>query len=235
MKLTGSGWIIGFISTSVTLSLSITISAALSIYLSVSVYLHTALQRFVGPWPLFSFLMFYTVRMAPWTARPLLAHTWHHKQNERIHTPMPQLGFGPTITVFERVKTLMPKTARPPWSASLFLHFIIDCYMYTCPLLVTLHSWILTTSFQDDFVSLTHGNSAMAPNCPELNSQSQSHIAISGQSISKSWYRAPSGSHDQIFITLWQSSHLNSLLLKALCTDPTENTYYYRRVYSSFA
>jgi hypothetical protein len=33
-------------------------------------------------------------------------------------------------------------------------------------------------------------------------SQSQSHIATDGQSISKSWYQAPSGAHDQIFITL---------------------------------
>jgi hypothetical protein len=33
--------------------------------------------------------------------------------------------------------------------------------------------------------------------------QSQRHIATDGQSISKSWCRAPSGVHDQIFITLW--------------------------------
>jgi hypothetical protein len=33
-------------------------------------------------------------------------------------------------------------------------------------------------------------------------SQSQSHIATDSQSISKSWCRATSGSHDQIFITL---------------------------------
>jgi hypothetical protein len=35
-------------------------------------------------------------------------------------------------------------------------------------------------------------------------SQSQSHIATDDQSINKSWCRAPSGDHDQIFITLWQ-------------------------------
>jgi hypothetical protein len=35
-------------------------------------------------------------------------------------------------------------------------------------------------------------------------SQSQSHIATDGQSVSKSWYRAPSGAHDQIFIIVWQ-------------------------------
>jgi hypothetical protein len=31
----------------------------------------------------------------------------------------------------------------------------------------------------------------------------QSHIATDGQSVSKSWCRAPSGAHDQIFITVW--------------------------------
>jgi hypothetical protein len=39
---------------------------------------------------------------------------------------------------------------------------------------------------------------------PEQGDQSQSHIATDGQSISKSLRRAPSGDHDQIFITLWQ-------------------------------
>jgi hypothetical protein len=34
--------------------------------------------------------------------------------------------------------------------------------------------------------------------------KSQSHIATDGQSISKSSCRAPSGAHDQIFITVWQ-------------------------------
>jgi hypothetical protein len=38
---------------------------------------------------------------------------------------------------------------------------------------------------------------------PDLNSsQSQSHIATDGQSVSKSWRRAPSGAHGQILITL---------------------------------
>jgi hypothetical protein len=34
--------------------------------------------------------------------------------------------------------------------------------------------------------------------------QSQSHISTDGQSVSKSWCRASSGAHDQIFITFWQ-------------------------------
>jgi hypothetical protein len=35
-------------------------------------------------------------------------------------------------------------------------------------------------------------------------SQSESHIATDGQAVSKSWCRAPSGAHDQLFITVWQ-------------------------------
>jgi hypothetical protein len=40
----------------------------------------------------------------------------------------------------------------------------------------------------------------------ELNweSLSLSHIATDGQSVSLSWYRAPSGVHDQILVTFWQ-------------------------------
>jgi hypothetical protein len=38
----------------------------------------------------------------------------------------------------------------------------------------------------------------------QSQSPSQSHIATDGQSISKSWYRGPSGAHVQIFITLWR-------------------------------
>jgi hypothetical protein len=44
--------------------------------------------------------------------------------------------------------------------------------------------------------------------------QSQSYIATDGQSISKSWFRAPSGAHDQIFITVWQ-------LLSCFCGAPS--------------
>jgi hypothetical protein len=37
-----------------------------------------------------------------------------------------------------------------------------------------------------------------------IYSQSQSYIATDGRSISKSWWRAPSGAHDQIFLIVWQ-------------------------------
>jgi hypothetical protein len=49
----------------------------------------------------------------------------------------------------------------------------------------------------------------MDPNCPllmsllasECLSLSLSHIATDGQSVCLSWYRAPSGVHDQILVT----------------------------------
>jgi hypothetical protein len=62
-----------------------------------------ALEPFVGPWPRFQLLEFYTVSRTPWTgdqpvARPLHIH--------RTQTSMPEVGFEPTIPVFERAKTV---------------------------------------------------------------------------------------------------------------------------------
>jgi hypothetical protein len=53
-------------------------------------YLSVALQPFVGPWPLFSFLIFYTLSRTPWTgdqpvARPLPAHTGQYKHRINAH------------------------------------------------------------------------------------------------------------------------------------------------------
>jgi hypothetical protein len=48
------------------------------------------------------------------------------------------------------------------------------------------------------------GTLASRKSTDSSQSQSQSHIATNGQSISKSWCRAPSEAHDQIFITVWQ-------------------------------
>jgi hypothetical protein len=69
-----------------------------------------ALQPF-GPWPLFQFLDLYTVGRTPWNgdqpvARPLPTHTTTQTQNKRTHTFMPQVGFEPTIQVFELAKTV---------------------------------------------------------------------------------------------------------------------------------
>jgi hypothetical protein len=69
-----------------------------------------ALQLFVGPWPLFSFFIFYRIGRIPRTedqpiARPLPTHrtqTW----NKRTLTCMPRVGFEPAIPVFERAKAV---------------------------------------------------------------------------------------------------------------------------------
>jgi hypothetical protein len=59
----------------------------------------------------FSFLIFYTVGRTPWTgdrpvAGPLSAHGPAQMQNKFTQTSMPQVGFEPTIAVFERAKTV---------------------------------------------------------------------------------------------------------------------------------
>jgi hypothetical protein len=54
--------------------------------------------------------------------------------------------------------------------------------------------------------------------------RSRSHIATDGQSVSKSWCRAPSGAHDQIFITVWQ---LRSFLWGALSDNRTGLSFVY--------
>jgi hypothetical protein len=54
-------------------------------------------QPFVGPWLLFSVsLSFYTVGRTPWTG----------DQNKHTQISMSQVGFEPTIPVFERAKTV---------------------------------------------------------------------------------------------------------------------------------
>jgi hypothetical protein len=70
-----------------------------------------ALQPFVGPWQLFQFLDFYTVGWTQWTgnqpvARSLPTHRTARTQNKCTQTPMPLVGFKPTIPVFERAKTV---------------------------------------------------------------------------------------------------------------------------------
>jgi hypothetical protein len=70
-----------------------------------------ALQPFVGPWLLFSFLILYTDGRTPWTedqpvARPLPIHMTTQTQNQRTQTSMLLVGFEPTIPAFEREKSV---------------------------------------------------------------------------------------------------------------------------------
>jgi hypothetical protein len=68
-----------------------------------------ALQPFLGPWPLFSFLILYTAGRTPWmsyqpVARPLPTHRTTQTQNKRTETSVPWVGFEPTIIVFQQAK-----------------------------------------------------------------------------------------------------------------------------------
>jgi hypothetical protein len=70
-----------------------------------------ALQPLVGPRPLCSFLILYTVGMTPWAgdqpvARPLPIHMTTRLQNKRTQTSMPRVGLEPTTPVFEQAKTI---------------------------------------------------------------------------------------------------------------------------------
>jgi hypothetical protein len=70
-----------------------------------------ALQPSVGFWPLFSFLILYTVCRTPWegdepVARPQPTHRTAQTQNMRTETSIPRVGFEPTTPAFERAKTI---------------------------------------------------------------------------------------------------------------------------------
>jgi hypothetical protein len=79
-----------------------------SIYLSIYLWLCSPL---LGLGCLFSFLIFYTVGITPLpgdqpVARLLPAYRTAQILNKRTQTSMPQVGFAPTIPVFERAKTV---------------------------------------------------------------------------------------------------------------------------------
>jgi hypothetical protein len=99
--------------------LSICLSVCLCMYVCICMYLSVCLCMyvciyvciylllFVGPWPLFSFLLFYTVGSTPRTgdqpvARPLPAHRTAQTQNKRTLVKL-----EPTIPVFQRAKTIL--------------------------------------------------------------------------------------------------------------------------------
>jgi hypothetical protein len=69
-----------------------------------------ALQPF-GFWPLFSFLILYTVGRTTWTgdqsvARQLPTHKTTQTQNKRTHTSMPRVGFEHMTPVFQRANSV---------------------------------------------------------------------------------------------------------------------------------
>jgi hypothetical protein len=77
--------------------------------LSLSLCLSAALKLLVGSWPLFSFLILYTVGLLRWgisLLQGLYLYTEKHKHNIRTQTSMPRVVFEPTTPVFERAKTV---------------------------------------------------------------------------------------------------------------------------------
>jgi hypothetical protein len=91
---------------------------------------------------LFSFLICYTVGKTPWTGLSLsqgrYLHTGQYKQNKRTQTSMPQMGFEPTIPVFERAKTVhdLDRTATVIGS---LISLLLENYLFKC-LLFSLRS-----------------------------------------------------------------------------------------------
>jgi hypothetical protein len=71
-----------------------------------------ALEHFVGPWPLFSILIIYTVGRTPWTGdqpitKPLPTHRTTNRYIEQMHTDnRSRVKFEPTIPVFEEERTV---------------------------------------------------------------------------------------------------------------------------------
>jgi hypothetical protein len=79
----------------------------------VNSFIHQWLYNpFVGPWPPIQLHnLFFTDSKDPWTSdqpitRPLPAHRTTQTQNKRTQTFMSRVGFGPTIPVSERAKTV---------------------------------------------------------------------------------------------------------------------------------
>jgi hypothetical protein len=83
------------------------LTVGLLVFIYGSVVLYWTLAAFC------SFLIFYTVGRTPWTedkpvARPLPTHRTTETQNKRTQTSVPQVGFEPTVPVFERAQTARP-------------------------------------------------------------------------------------------------------------------------------
>jgi hypothetical protein len=91
---------------------------------------------------------------------------------------------------------------------------ILTSHNYNSQLTAWLHNCRLTITSTVILGSGSHGTHDHTIRQP--TSQNQSHIVTDGQSVSKSWCRAPSGAHDQIVITVWQ---LRSCFLSGAFSD----------------
>jgi hypothetical protein len=123
------------------------------------------------------------------------------------------IGFIGTSLQLQSIMTAhnqwLPKTRSIPyWTTSVFSS--------TVTVLVLIYESVTSSASVVRWLAL-HSGTLNLLNCrlhyltnesmTELNSsqsQSQSYIATDGRSINKSWCRAPSRAHDQIFIIIWQ-------------------------------
>jgi hypothetical protein len=81
-----------------------------------------ALQPFVGPWPLFSFLILYTVGRTPWMGdqtveRPLPIYRTSQTHNKWDKHPYLEWNSNPRSQYSTERTHFMPQTATPLWSA----------------------------------------------------------------------------------------------------------------------
>jgi hypothetical protein len=85
----------------------------LSIYLSIYISIDRSTVLLSGLGRFFSFLILYTVGRTPWTedqpvARQLPKHRTTRTQTKRTQTPIPRMGFEPTMLAFEDSSCLRP-------------------------------------------------------------------------------------------------------------------------------
>jgi hypothetical protein len=93
------------------------------------VWIHSFVhQPFVGSWPLLQFRnLFYTIGRSPWTSdqpvpRPLPAHRTTQTQNKRTHRhPCFQWDSNSRSQRSSERRQFMPYTARPLWSAGVWI------------------------------------------------------------------------------------------------------------------
>jgi hypothetical protein len=124
----------------------------------IPVYLSIGLQPFVGHWPLFSFLISYTVCRTPWTgdqpvARPLPTHTGQHKH--RINSnwlPCLKWNSNPWSQCWSGRRQFMPQIARPTWSA----HFLSAWAIIVFSRRTELFSWNWLIRHVSRFQKFTH-------------------------------------------------------------------------------
>jgi hypothetical protein len=99
-----------------------------------------ALQPFFKPWPLFQFLDLFIQSIghlgrgiSPSKGRYL--HTGQHKHRINAHASMPQVGFQPTIPVFERARTVhaLDRASTAIGKDSLTSITLKQAHIYVCP------------------------------------------------------------------------------------------------------